>query len=207
MRPQFYYRPHIFFMKFGIMSSHICKIAFIPAYESIYTGTDQCYKNISLIISFQRPAQSTCPAVQTRTQIVLAGSGSSQLQHKNISNIGRQRKHIPHLLRQLKSNTHQLKVFMLNLNNLHVIFYWKVIFPSITYCIVVWGNCSKTHFKALGRLHTRATGIIYRLNWDIPSQEVMHKTGWKTLSTYKQRVLSTLHKCCYGEVPDNSVRI
>ena len=69
-------------------------------------------------------------------------------------------------------------------------FYWKVIFPSITYCILVWGNCSKTHFKALERLHTRAARIIYRLNWDIPSQEVMHKTGWKTLSsTYKQRVL------------------
>ena len=31
----------------------------------------------------------------------------------------------------------------------------------------------------------------------------MHKTGWKTLSsTYKQRVLSTVHKCCYGEAPD-----
>ena len=31
----------------------------------------------------------------------------------------------------------------------------------------------------------------------------MHKTGWKTLgSTCKQRVLSTVHKCCYGEAPD-----
>ena len=58
-------------------------------------------------------------------------------------------------------------------------------------------------FKALERLHTRAARIIYRLNWDLPSQEVIHKTGWKTLSsTYKQRVLSTVHKCCYGEAPD-----
>ena len=82
-------------------------------------------------------------------------------------------------------------------------FYWKVIFPSVTYCILVWGNCGKTHFKALERLHTRAARIIYRLNWDLPSQEVIHKTGWKTLSsTYKQRVLSTVHKCCYGEAPD-----
>ena len=84
-------------------------------------------------------------------------------------------------------------------------FYWKVIFPSITYCILVWGNCSKTHFKALERLHTRAAHIIYRLNWDIPSHEVIDKTGWKTLSsTYKQRVLSTVHKCCYGEAPTRS---
>ncbi len=65
------------------------------------------------------------------------------------------------------------------------------------------GKLWKTHFKALERLHTRAARIIYRLNWDIPSQEVIHKTGWKTLnSTYKQRVLNIVHKCYYGEAPD-----
>ena len=32
---------------------------------------------------------------------------------------------------------------------------------------------------------------------------MIHKTGWKTLnSTYKQRVLNIVHKCYYGEAPD-----
>jgi hypothetical protein len=72
----------------------------------------------------------------------------------------------------------------------------------------IYYTCKKVtllriYISGLERLHTRAARIIYRLNWDLPSQEVIHKTGWKTLSsTYRQRVLSTVHKCCYGEAPD-----
>ena len=42
--------------------------------------------------------------------------------------------------------------------------YFKVILPSITYALVVWGGCSnKENFKSLERLHCRAARIIYKL--------------------------------------------
>jgi hypothetical protein len=40
--------------------------------------------------------------------------------------------------------------------------YFKVILPSITYALVVWGGCSnKENFKSLERLHCRAARMIY----------------------------------------------
>ena len=41
-------------------------------------------------------------------------------------------------------------------------FYFKVILPSITYGILVWGNCNKTLFEELNKMHVRAAKIIFR---------------------------------------------
>ena len=71
-------------------------------------------------------------------------------------------------------------------------FYWKVIFPAVTYGILVWGSCSKTQFTTLEKMHAKAARITHRLDWNLSSHDVMLKTGWKTLmDTYKQRLLIT----------------
>lgn len=35
-------------------------------------------------------------------------------------------------------------------------FYWKVIFPSVSYGIVTWGSCNNTQFETLEKMHVRA---------------------------------------------------
>ena len=42
-------------------------------------------------------------------------------------------------------------------------FYFKVILPSMTYGLLIWGSCGKTLFSSLERLHVRAARIIHRL--------------------------------------------
>ena len=38
--------------------------------------------------------------------------------------------------------------------------YFKTIIPSLTYCILIWGNCSTALFSSLESTHSRAAGII-----------------------------------------------
>ena len=39
-------------------------------------------------------------------------------------------------------------------------FYFKVVIPSISYGILFWGNCNKTLFEDLNKMHVRAATII-----------------------------------------------
>ena len=56
-------------------------------------------------------------------------------------------------------------------------FYWKVIFPAVTYGILLWGSCGKTQFTTLEKMHATAARIIHRLDWNLSSHDVMLKTG------------------------------
>ena len=38
--------------------------------------------------------------------------------------------------------------------------YFKTIIPSLTYCILIWGNCSTALFSSLESTHSRAARII-----------------------------------------------
>ena len=38
--------------------------------------------------------------------------------------------------------------------------YFKTIIPSLTYCILIWGNCSTALFSSLDWIHSRAARII-----------------------------------------------
>ena len=55
--------------------------------------------------------------------------------------------------------------------------YFKVIIPSLTYGIAVWGGgggmSREDDFDALERLHCRAARIIYNVPEDMPSAEVL----------------------------------
>ena len=44
-------------------------------------------------------------------------------------------------------------------------FYFKVILPSVSYGLVVWGSCNKSLFDDLEKIHVVAEKIIYGLDW------------------------------------------
>ena len=68
-------------------------------------------------------------------------------------------------------------------------FYTKVILPSVTYGLTVWGSCNKTHLNNLEKRHARAGRIVYRLPWDTSAEDVLMRTEWDSLETmYKLRL-------------------
>ena len=81
-------------------------------------------------------------------------------------------------------------------------FYYKVILPSVTYGLTIWGSCVSTLFGELERIHVRAAKVIYRLNWQMPTVEVYAKTKWRTLEAiYTNRLLAPAHIGYYGHLP------
>ena len=61
-------------------------------------------------------------------------------------------------------------------------FYTKVILPSVTYGLTVWGSCNKRHLDNLEKLHARAGRIVYGLPWDTSAEDVLMRTDgivWK----------------------------
>ena len=78
-------------------------------------------------------------------------------------------------------------------------FYTKVILPSVTYGLTVWGSCNKTHLNNLEKLHARAGRIVYGLPWDTSTEDVLMRTGWDSLETmYKLRLTEFVFKCLKG---------
>ena len=83
--------------------------------------------------------------------------------------------------------------------------YFKVILPSITYALVVWGGCSnKENFKSLERLYCRAARVIYKLPRYMPSEDVLSKVGWNTLFFYyKTAILKLICKIIKNVTPNS----
>ena len=78
-------------------------------------------------------------------------------------------------------------------------FYIKVILPSVTYGLIVWGSSNKTHLNNLEKLHARAGRIVYGLPWDTSAEDVLTRTGWDSLETmYKVRLTEFVFKCMKG---------
>jgi len=75
-------------------------------------------------------------------------------------------------------------------------FYFKVILPSITYGLVLWGKCSNVYlFDSLERLHCRAARIIFNLPKDMRSSDVLEHANWHPLSyCYKLALLRWLDR-------------
>ena len=81
-------------------------------------------------------------------------------------------------------------------------FYFKVILPSITYELVIWGSCGKTLFDELERIHVRAAKVIYKLDLQTPTEDVLAQTNWKPLEKlYSQRLLFLAQNCYNGYSP------
>ena len=78
-------------------------------------------------------------------------------------------------------------------------FYTRVILPSVTYGLIVWGSCNKTHLNNLEKLHAMAGRIVYGLPWDTSAEDVLTRTGWDSLETmYKVRLTEFVFKCMKG---------
>jgi hypothetical protein len=82
-------------------------------------------------------------------------------------------------------------------------FYLKVILPSVTYGLIVWGFCGKTLLDELGKNTLRATKIIHKIDWYTPSKEVLAPTKCRTLkSLYEHKLLLLTHReSFYGLSP------
>ena len=77
-------------------------------------------------------------------------------------------------------------------------FYTKVILPSVTYGLVVWGSCNKTHFSNLEIFQARAGRIMYGLHvsWDASTADVLMQTRWDSLERmYEVRLAGFTFKC------------
>ena len=74
-----------------------------------------------------------------------------------------------------------------------------MILPSVTYGLIVWGSCNKTHLNNLEKLHARAGRIVYGLPWDLSAEDVLMRTGWDSLETmYKVQQTEFVFKCVRG---------
>ena len=75
-------------------------------------------------------------------------------------------------------------------------FILKIILPSITYAMTIWGGCTnKEGFLSLESLHCRAARVIFRLPRDMPSIEVLEEVKWDSLTQiYKIRLAQLAYK-------------
>lgn len=81
-------------------------------------------------------------------------------------------------------------------------FYFKVILPSVTYGMLVWGSCGRVFFSSLESIHVRAAKIIFNLDWCTPSKEVLATVKWNTLEImYEKRLLILAHQAYYNLLP------
>ena len=87
--------------------------------------------------------------------------------------------------------------------------YFKIIFPSVTYAIQIWGGCTnKEDFNKLESLHRRAARLIFSLPSDMPSMSVLEKVKWKSLyDTYKVRTAVLIYKIYFETTPQSMTNI
>ena len=81
--------------------------------------------------------------------------------------------------------------------------YFKIILPSVTCGLVVWGGCPNTDLlHSPETLQRRAARIIYDLPRDMPTDEVYRYSNWNTLTFYyKLRLIKLLHSVFTAEAP------
>ena len=79
--------------------------------------------------------------------------------------------------------------------------YFKTIIPSLTYCILIWGNCSTARFSSLDSIHSRAARIIFNLDSSISDAECLLNSHWPSISYfYKKSVLVFMHKVYFDSL-------
>ena len=81
--------------------------------------------------------------------------------------------------------------------------YFKVILPSVTYGIAIWGNCNNLDYiKSLKALHCRAGRLIFNLPRDTPSVQVMELTQWDSIyDVYKRSLVKLIHNIASDKMP------
>ena len=84
--------------------------------------------------------------------------------------------------------------------------YLKVIMPSITYELVVWGRCNcMISFNSVEALHRRAARTVHNIPLDTPSYDVLLLANWKSIYThYKLALLKLIYKI-YNNITPGSM--
>ena len=59
--------------------------------------------------------------------------------------------------------------------------YHSLVLPYFDYCSFVWNNCSRTLKDKIQRLQNRGARAITGDNYDIRSNDILHKLGWNNL--------------------------
>ena len=82
-------------------------------------------------------------------------------------------------------------------------FYVKVIQPSITYALPVWGGVNQTElFKTLERQHCHTSRIIFGFRSDVSTVDVLATVKWNTLTyMYKRSLTKLFFKGYHGMLP------
>ena len=59
--------------------------------------------------------------------------------------------------------------------------YYKTVIPQISYCMLVWGNCSDALFTQFENQHIRAARIIYMVPEKVCNHNVLRMVKWQNL--------------------------
>lgn len=112
-------------------------------------------------------------------------------------------KHLSDLKRNFSKKLNLLKKCSFLKRRALLDLYFKVILPSVTYGIIVWGGCNNSdHIQALETLHRRAARIIFNLSWDTPSDTVMEITKWDSiLDLYKLSLIKLFYNIVIEKIP------
>ena len=82
-------------------------------------------------------------------------------------------------------------------------FYFSVILPSITYCLVVWANGSNSElFRSIDTLHDRAAKLIYNLGNHTSYEAALKTTKWYSLAyIYRIKLFKLMHNAYNDRLP------
>ena len=106
--------------------------------------------------------------------------------------------HVKELIRSFTQKPNLLRSLYFLPTKARADFYFKIILPSVTYGLVIWGSCGKTLLSELE--HVRAAKLIYGM--DTPSEEVLARAGWTTIGhMYSQKMLLLAYKGYYSLLP------
>ena len=101
--------------------------------------------------------------------------------------------HVNELIRSFTQKLNLLRSLYFLPTKVRADFYFKIILPSVTYGLVIWGSCGKTLLSELERIHVRAAKLIYGMDWYTPSEEVLARAEWTTIGhMYSQDAVASL---------------
>ena len=106
-----------------------------------------------------------------------------------------QSKHISELKRGFVNKLNLIKHSYFLPRNSLLVLYFKVILPSVTYALPIWGCCTnKNEFNSLKSIHCRTARVIYNLPRDMPSEDIRKNAYWDSLfDTYKVKIATFIY--------------
>ena len=79
----------------------------------------------------------------------------------------------------------------------------SLIQPYFDYCSVVWDGCGTTLAGKIQKLRNRAARVLTSASYDISTDILFEKLGWKDLQSQRKIAKSTLvYKALNGLAPD-----